>query len=106
MLLSYRFRRSKTGHFFALQTAGSGSTVGLSYGDFYSPMWYTASKESSCKVRFFYFINGPPETVRKTKLQLYVRYATKAVLETSPIAEVSLGSAEELQQRWNMAVVK
>lgn len=69
-------------------------------------MWHTASQQSKCTVRFFYFINGPAETVQATKLQLFIQYANKLSPESKSIAEVTLGPAEESQQRWNMAIVK
>lgn len=68
-------------------------------------MW-TSSGQGACRMRFFYFFDGPLAKVgSSSRLQVYVWYARKDAPEGSPILDVKLNAQlGDLQQRWNGAV--
>jgi len=79
--------------------------VKLTYtSEFYSQMM-TSTGLQSCRMRFFYFINGEPVTISSTHLDIYIRFANKLTVEPQRIARVQLNIQGDLQQRWNKAVV-
>src|SRR5699024_8247298 len=71
--------------------------------EFYSPMM-TSQNQQSCRMRFFYFINGEPVSISATHLDIYIRYANKLTPESQPIKRISLNIQGDMQQRWNKAV--
>lgn len=73
--------------------------------EFYSPMM-TSQNQNSCRMRFFYFINGEPPTIQKTTLDIYIRFANKRTVELKSILLLKLNLKDDLQQRWNFATVQ
>lgn len=59
-----------------------------------------------CRLRFYFFINGPPATVSSSKLQIFVRYARKKTKEAISLADLQLNAKEDLQQKWSSFVVQ
>ena len=97
-------RRSETGHFIGLEPKRYGHHKNTNTADFYSPM-VTSRPGQQCRLRFFYFIHGEPVKVMFTDLRLYVWYASKLAPEKTPLTKISIGIREDMQQRWNKAVV-
>ena len=72
---------------------------------FYGPMMTTVAFKKQCQLRFFYFIDDEPVKAAFTELRIFAWYASNLTHEPVAIRTLSIGIREDLQQRWNKAVV-
>ncbi len=98
--------RTGSGQYLALEKLASfGQKLKQTFtSEFYSPMM--TSKVNACRMRFFYFINGEPETISATHLEIFIRYANKRTAEPKSILKLHLNISGDLQQRWNFAAAQ
>lgn len=98
--------RTGRGMFLVLETLINSQNLRKTFtSEFYSPMM-TSQNGNSCRMRFFYFINGEPVTITNTHLDIFIRFANKRTVEATSILNLKLNIRGDLQQRWNFAVVQ